>query len=237
MRDIIFTNVLESERPGGCLKLDSQNVPKPTVKRLAMYHRCLESMIRNGRTNVSSKDIADLLGIKSSQVRKDLSYFGEFGKRGVGYSADRLLEGVSQILGMRKNWNFCIVGMGNLGMALANYAGLEKSGFFVRALFDNNPSKIGLPMPGELTIEPVNRLKRLVHEREISIGVIAVPGEVAQEIVDLLIASGVRGIINFAPVRLSIPEGVSIEDIDISVTFRSLAFSMSLDQVRQGKRI
>lgn len=233
-RDIIFTNgiSLVFRRLTG---LDNQKIPKPTIKRLAVYYRCLENILFSGKASVSSKEIADELGIKASQVRKDLSYFGEFGRRGVGYSTQQLLESVSDILGMRKIWNVCIVGMGNLGMALAVYPGLSKSGFFIKALFDNNPNKIGIPIPNDLSIEPISILKSVVKERAINMGVITVPAEVAQETADALVDAGVQGIVNFAPVRLNLPDSVNVEEIDISVSFRSLAFSISLHSGRRRR--
>lgn len=207
--------------------MNSEKIPKPTIKRLMIYHRCLESMVLNGTTKASSKDIADNLGIKASQVRKDLSYFGEFGKRGVGYDLEQLINSLGGILGIHKLWNFSITGMGNLGMALANYPGLVRAGFLLKALFDNDSRKIGTVSSG-LTIEPLTKVNELIKEKEIDIGVITVPAQAAQSVADTLVEAGVRGIVNFAPVRLSLPESVSVEEIDISVSFRSLAFNMDL---------
>jgi len=215
--------------------MDSRRIPKPTIKRLAVYHRCLENLVISGVPSVSSKDLAERLGIKASQVRKDLSYFGEFGKRGVGYGTELLLDSISEILGIRKKWNTCIVGMGNLGMALANYPGLSSSGFITRALFDNNPNKIGIPMPDDLVIESTSLLKEIVRERNIEIGVITVPASAAQSTAELLIEARIKGMVNFAPVRLSLPPDVKNEEIDISVSFRSLAFNMTFGSSRRGK--
>ncbi|HNU23777.1 MAG TPA: redox-sensing transcriptional repressor Rex [Mesotoga sp.] len=216
--------------------MDNTKIPKPTIKRLAVYHRCLENMVISGVASVSSNDLAERLGIKASQVRKDLSYFGEFGKRGVGYSTKHLLDSISEILGIRKKWKTCIVGMGNLGMALANYPGLENSGFISKALFDNNPNKIGIPMPNDLVIESTEVLEEIVKKRQIEIGVITVPANAAQIIADLLADAGVKGIVNFAPIRLTLPPGISNEEIDISVSFRSLAFNMTFGSSRKGRR-
>ncbi|MGC9322808.1 MAG: redox-sensing transcriptional repressor Rex, partial [Kosmotogaceae bacterium] len=168
-------------------------------------------------------------------VRKDLSYFGEFGKRGVGYGTELLLDSISEILGIRKKWNTCIVGMGNLGMALANYPGLSNSGFIAKALFDNNPNKIGIPMPNDLVIESTSLLKEIVRERNIEIGVITVPASAAQSTAELLIEAGIKGMVNFAPVRLSLPPEVRNEEIDISVSFRSLAFNMTFGSSKRGR--
>jgi len=215
--------------------MDSRRIPRPTIKRLAVYHRCLENLVISGVPSISSKDLAERLGIKASQVRKDLSYFGEFGKRGVGYGTELLLDSISEILGIRKRWNTCIVGMGNLGMALANYPGLAGSGFITRALFDNNPNKIGIPMPNDLIIESTSLLKNIVRERNIEIGVITVPANAAQSTAELLIDASIKGIVNFAPVRLSLPPEVRNEEIDISVSFRSLAFSMTFGSSGRGR--
>jgi redox-sensing transcriptional repressor len=216
--------------------MDSRKIPKPTIKRLAIFHRCLENLVISGVSSISSKDFADRLGIKASQVRKDLSYFGEFGKRGVGYNTELLLDSISEILGIRKRWNTCIVGMGNLGMALANYPGLSKSGFVAKALFDNNPNKIGMPMPNNLAIESTAKLKEIVKSRNIEIGVITVPASAAQSTADLLTEAGIKGIVNFAPIRLSLPQEIINEEIDISASFRSLAFSMTYGSSKKGRK-
>lgn len=208
--------------------MDGSNVPKPTVKRLAIYYRCVEKLMEKGKESVSSQDIALKLGLKASQVRKDLSYFGEFGKRGVGYDTESLFDNIGEILGMKRRWNVCIVGIGNLGLALANYPALTRSGFYVKALLDNDTNKIGIPMPGDLYIEDVKDMKEIIKKRNIDVGVITVTADNAQTSVDKLVESGIKGIINFAPVKLAVPKSVKLEEIDISVAFRSLAFQINL---------
>ena len=208
--------------------MEGVNVPKPTVKRLALYYRCIEKMLETGRENVSSQDIAVKLELKASQVRKDLSYFGEFGKRGVGYDAESLFDNIGEILGMKRRWNVCVIGIGNLGLALANYPALTRSGFYIKALLDSDNNKIGIPMPGDLYIEDVKNMKNIVKSRNIDVGVITVTADSAQEIADQLVEAKIKGIINFAPLKLVVPKDVRLEEIDISVAFRSLAFQINL---------
>ncbi|AKI96965.1 redox-sensing transcriptional repressor rex [Kosmotoga pacifica] len=202
-------------------------IPKPTIKRLAVYYRCLENLIKSGKETVSSQELGTYLNIKASQVRKDLSYFGEFGKRGIGYQTRRLLDGIAEILGIKRTWNVCIVGAGNLGIALANYPGLSKGGYHVKVIFDNNPAKIGMKLQNGLIVEDLKNFEKVTKEKEIHIGVITVPAESAQQVADIMLSSGIKGIINFAPVKLSIPKKIPVEEIDISLTFRALSFQIS----------
>lgn len=187
--------------------------------------------------NISSKEFGERLGIKASQVRKDLSYFGEFGKRGVGYNTVKLLDSVGEILGIKKTWNVVIVGAGNLGKALCNFEPLEESGFIIKGVFDRDKNKIGKRANSNLNIKDVKELNDFVKDNKIDIGVIAVPAESAQKIADNLVSLNIKGIINFAPVKLKLPEKIKIEDLDISVLFRSLSFQISMEQrsLRKGQ--
>jgi len=208
----------ESVERGGTVK-----IPKPTVKRLGLYYRCLSNYRESGVDFVSSQDIAEKLNIKPSQVRKDLSYFGEFGKRGLGYDVKKLLNEIAHIIGVNKEWNVAIVGAGNLGSALTSYPGLSKHKFRVVALFDNNQQKIGKKVSG-ITVYDISDLERTVNELKIEIGVIAVPEFAAQHVAELLEKSGIKGIVNFAPVRLR--TNVPVEDVDITLSFETIAYNV-----------
>lgn len=196
-------------------------IPKPTVKRLGLYYRCLLRFKEESVNFVSSKDIADRLNIKPSQVRKDLSYFGEFGKRGIGYNVKKLSDEVAHIIGVNKEWNVAIIGAGNLGKALANYPGLLKHKFKVVAIFDSDREKVGKKI-GEITVSHINELKKLTDELDIEIAVIAVPEIAAQMVTQEIEAAGVKGIVNFSPVKIKTK--LPVEDVDITLSFETLSY-------------
>ena len=202
-------------------------IPKPTVRRLAIYYRCLTKLKDNSLEKTSSKEMADLLGIKASQVRKDLSYFGEFGKRGVGYNVDKLAFKLKEILGLKKNWNVAIVGSGNLGSAIANYAGLEKNGFKIISAFDVDEKKVGKMIVPGVTIQRLNEIEKNIKENHIEIAILTVPVNAAQEVTDRLINCGIKGILNFTPTSISTPEDVSVEDVDFVISMKSLTFEIA----------
>lgn len=204
----------------------TSRISKQTIKRLAIYYRYLEKLHKEGRRTVSSHEIGEELGLKASQVRKDLSYFGGFGKRGVGYEIRTLALKVSKILGLTRSWNVCIVGAGNLGRALLRFPGLKEKGFRIVSVFDKDSAKIGKPVERDLVVIDVKRLSEIVKVEQIEIGVITTPAADAQEVAELLSKSGVKGIINFAPAKVSVPETASLEEIDISVAFSSVAFGI-----------
>ncbi len=202
-------------------------IPKPTVKRLAIYYRCLVKMKENGTEKTSSKEISEALGLKSTQVRKDLSYFGEFGKRGVGYDVEKLAFKLKEILGLKRNWNIAIVGAGNLGSAIANYAGMEKNGFKVVAAFDVDNNKIGkMIMPG-VNVSNISDMKNKLEEENVEIAILAVPASSAQKTAEELVSYGIHGILNFTPTSLSLPEEISVEDVDFVISLKSLTFEIS----------
>ncbi|MEJ5257829.1 MAG: redox-sensing transcriptional repressor Rex [Fervidobacterium sp.] len=198
-------------------------IPKPTVKRLGLYYRCLSRYKEEGVNFVSSQDIAERLNIKPSQVRKDLSYFGNFGKRGLGYSVNKLLGEIAFIIGVNKEWNVAIIGAGNLGSALANYPGLLKHKFNVVAIFDNDREKVGKKIGG-ITVTHISDLKEMVQEKNIEIAVIAVPESAAQYVAEQVEDSGVKGIVNFSPIKLRV--NIPVEDVDITLSFETLAYTI-----------
>jgi redox-sensing transcriptional repressor len=203
---------------------DSHNiVPKAAATRLSLYLRHLESLRITGAATTSSKDLAKALGVTAAQVRKDLGYFGQFGFPGIGYKIENLIVEIRKILGTNRIWNVALVGFGSLGKALFRYRGFEKQGFRITAIFDNNPAVIGQPIGG-LLVKGISHLARSVSEGDISLGIMAVPAESAQEVADQLVHAGISGIFNFAPVVLSLPENVAYVSIDLTVQLEQLSF-------------
>lgn len=202
-------------------------IPRPTVKRLSLYLRELEALRDRSLETVSSKQLGDALGLTDAQVRKDLAFFGQFGHPGIGYKAEELIRELRKILGTDRQWNACIVGAGNIGRALMPYARFRRKGFDIVAVFDSDPAVHGHMIAGH-KVRPTSDLKQLVQERNILIGIIAVPSDAAQGVADQLIAAGVRGILNFAPVRLEVHDQVSVLSVDFSLSLEQLAFQVSL---------
>ncbi len=198
-------------------------IPKPAVKRLAVYYRCLERLKGEGKEYTSSKEMAQRLGIKACQIRKDLSYFGEFGKRGVGYNIEKLMEKLKEILGIEKMWKVVIIGAGNLGKALAGYAMLKEHGFEVVALFDVDRRKVGKKV-NNIEVLHMDDLERFVKENNVRIAILSVPRNAAQEAAERVEAAGIEGIVNFSPVVLK--TSVPVENVDISISLKSLTFQI-----------
>src|SRR5947207_11077866 len=208
---------------------DARRIPEATVARLPLYYRALLETADADIGTVSSERLAELAGVNAAKVRKDLSYLGSYGTRGVGYDVDYLLHEISRELGLTRDWPVAIVGIGNLGRALANYRGFGARGFRIVALVDADQDLVGKEV-GDLTIEPIASLARLVEERKITIGMIATPAPVAQEVADQLVAAGVRSILNFAPAVLTVPAGVSMRKVDLAIELQILSFY----QLRRG---
>lgn len=202
-------------------------IPKPTVKRLSLYLRELDVLAEREQETISSKQLAAALGLTDAQVRKDLAYFGQFGHPGIGYRVDELIGRLKKILGTDRNWNAAVVGAGNIGRAVMPYARFARKGFDIVAVFDNDPKVVGTEVAGH-KVRPMRDLAKLVKDREIKIGIVAVPAAAAQEVADALIDAGVRGILNFAPVRLDIHDEVSVVSVDFLLSLEQLAFQISL---------
>jgi redox-sensing transcriptional repressor len=200
-----------------------RGVPDATVARLPIYLRALTALAEDGVTTVSSEELAAAAGVNSAKLRKDLSYLGSYGTRGVGYDVDYLVYQVSRELGLTKDWPVVIVGLGHLGHALANYGGFASRGFAIRALVDAAPETVGAKIAG-LSVCPLDDLEELVSKHHIAIGVIATPATVAQEICDRLVGAGVSSILNFAPVVLVVPDEVEVRKVDMSIELQILAF-------------
>jgi len=213
-----------------------RSIPEATVARLPIYLRCLVDMAERGTHTVSSEQLAEAAGVNSAKVRKDLSYLGSYGTRGVGYDVEYLIYQVRRELGLEQDWAVAIVGVGNLGHALANYHGFGERGFRVVALLDADPAKVGERI-GDLTVEHIDDLDRIVKEEQVAIGVVSTPATSAQEVCDRLVAAGVASILNFAPAHVQVPPGVSLRKVDLSTELQILSFHeqrrAALDLVRQ----
>ncbi|MGB4492455.1 MAG: redox-sensing transcriptional repressor Rex [Halanaerobiales bacterium] len=204
----------------------SNYIPKATIERLPLYYRCLEKLSAYEQDEVvSSRELGERLGIPPTQVRKDLSYYGEFGRRGVGYDIEDLKKSLAKILGINKTWPAVLVGAGNLGRALVNYEGFQKMGLQITDVIDADLDKIGNNV-GEITVRSTKDLAEIVKNKQVKIGIIAVPVNAAQEVTDLLIAAGIKSIWNFAPTRLVVPEGILVRNEDLSVGIVSLIYHL-----------
>ncbi len=191
--------------------------------RLPVYLRALVDIAEIGTATVSSDDLAAAAGVNSAKVRKDLSYLGSYGTRGVGYDVAYLIHQIRRELGLTQHWSILIVGIGNLGQALANYDGFTERGFRVAALVDADPAKVGQNVGG-LEIQSVSALPRLVKAHDVAIGVIATPAAVVQEVADQMVHAGIRSILNFAPAVITVAPGVSVRKVDLAIELQILAF-------------
>src|SRR5437763_16648208 len=193
-----------------------RRIPEATVARLPLYLRSLLEAAEAKTTTVSSERLAEMAGVNAAKVRKDLSYLGSYGTRGVGYDVEYLLFQISRELGLTQDWPVAIVGVGNLGHALANYRGFSARGFRVVALVDADTEKVGERV-GELAVRHLDELPRIAADESVAIGIIATPAAAAQEVADRLVAAGVSAILNFAPAVLTVPEGVWLRKVDLSI--------------------
>jgi redox-sensing transcriptional repressor len=210
-----------------------RTIPEATVARLAVYLRVLTGLVDGGRSTVSSGELASAAGVNPAGLRKDLSHLGPCGVRGVGYEVRTLRDRIARVLGVERSRACVLVGIGNLGAALADYAGFGTRGFEVVGLFDAAAGRVGQRIGGSV-VRPVEELEDVVAETRASIGVITTPAEVAQSVCDRLAAAGVRSILNFAPVTLSAPPGVDVRQVDLSVELQVLAFLGSQRTVPEG---
>lgn len=201
-------------------------ISKATIDRLPLYFRTLRLAQDEGIDIISSDELGRRLGITPEQIRKDLASFGQFGKKGVGYYVNELKRNVGEILGLDNHWNIAVIGIGHLGVALANYQNFVTLGFNLVALFDQNPDVIGSTV-NHVNVEDIKDLDEIIKERKVHIGIIAVPAAFAQEIADKLVAAGVRGIWNFAPVKMKVPDTMHIVNEDLSVGLSSLSYHIT----------
>ncbi len=202
---------------------NKRRIPEATVARLPVYLRSLLEVAETKAPTISSERLAELAGVNAAKVRKDLSYLGSYGTRGVGYEVEYLLFQISRELGLTQDWPVAIVGIGNLGHALANYRNFSARGFRIVALLDADPAKVGEQVAG-LRIRSLDDLDDVVATDGVAIGIIATPAHVAQDVADRLVAAGVTSILNFAPAVLNVPEGVSLRKVDLSIELQILSF-------------
>ena len=200
-------------------------IPEATIIRLSVYSRHLTEVDRKGIITTSSGDIAEGVGVSPAQVRKDLAYFGEFGTRGVGYNVKDLRQHILKILGLSADWSVCLVGAGNLGLALSSYKGFRERRFIITSIFDSDPKKVGT-MIGKVEVMPMENLIEVAKQNQTRIGNLAVPAPAAQEIADKLIEAGVQAILNFAPTILNIPPQIELRNVDLAVNLEVLTFNV-----------
>ena len=205
-------------------------IPVPAVRRLSLYLRQLEAFKRKDRRTISSKQLGESLGLTDAQVRKDLAYFGQFGHPGIGYRVEELISQVRHILGTDKTWNVLLVGAGNLGRALMAYNGFEAKGFALVAVFDNDPNKVGRQI-NRYTVQPLDQLQETIRQQSIRLAILAVPADHAQQVADQLVEAGIRGLLNFAPVSITVPPDIALNAVDLAVQLEQLSFQISLSRL------
>lgn len=203
-----------------------KRIADSTVRRLSAYLRFLEDFEGRGLTTISSDELARRGGTTSAQVRKDLSFFGSFGKRGLGYSVPELAVRLREILGLERQWKVIIIGAGKIGAALVAYRGFRQRGFHILAAYDTNPDKIGKPLEG-IPVRDIAHLERDVHREKPDIAVLTVPGEHAQAVVDRVVRAGIKAVMNFAPVQLQVPPDVTLKTVNMAMELEGLSFALS----------
>ncbi|HGY54347.1 MAG TPA: redox-sensing transcriptional repressor Rex [Caldithrix abyssi] len=203
-----------------------KKISDSTISRLSTYYRTLNRLIDQGVKTVSSDTIAEINDITSAQVRKDLSFFGAFGKRGLGYNTEALKEEISRILGLKKTWNVALAGVGNIGKALIDYEEFRKQGFIITALFDRDEKKVGKEIKG-LKIHHIENVCQITREKNIEIAIIAVPAKNAQDVVDQFITCGVRAFLNFAPITIKVPPNVQVKNENMSIELEALSYYLT----------
>lgn len=203
--------------------MKEQTISKATIDRLPLYFRILRLAQDEGVDVISSEALGSRLNITPEQIRKDLTSFGQFGKKGVGYYVNELKRSIGDILGLSRRWNIAVVGIGHLGAALANYQNFTNLGFNLVALFDTDPAVIGKVI-NHIKVDDMENLQKIIAEKNVNIGVIAVPAVFAQDVADKLVAAGVKGIWNFAPIRMNVPEGIQLVNEDLSVGLSKLSY-------------
>jgi redox-sensing transcriptional repressor len=203
-----------------------KKISESAVRRLSLYLRLLQEADAAGAETISSGQLAERGGTTSAQVRKDLSLFGSFGKRGLGYSVHELLGRIRDILGLQRHWRVALIGAGKLGSALFSYRDFEARGFEIKAVFDRDPEKVGTALGG-LTVRADEEMDRALREEAVEIAIVAVPGDAAQQVVDRVVKAGVGAVLNFAPVRLKVPRGVTLRNVDVTLELEGLSFALN----------
>ena len=207
------------------------NIPNVVIDRLPTYARALKLLEREGREVASSQELGTQLGVTPAQIRKDLSYFGRFGKQGRGYNVRRLLSELRQILGLDQQWTLALVGVGNLGRAILTYGGFAPEGFYIVEAFDASPEVVGQRV-GEVLVRHVNEMTRVLSRSPVDIGIVSVPASAAQEAIDTLVSCGVKAILNYAPVAARVRQGIHMRSIDPVLALQSMTFHLKDQKVQ-----
>lgn len=205
---------------------EKNRISEAVIRRMPKYYRYLKEMRENGVKRISSRELSKKMGLTASQIRQDFNCFGGFGQQGYGYNVDELYEEIQKILGLDREYNMIVIGAGNLGQALANYNGFEQEGFKIRALFDINPRLVGISIRG-IPILDIDQIENFLSKYEVHIAAICTPKKTAQEIVDKLVECGVKGIWNFAPVDVDVPDDVVVENVHLSDTLYTISLRMN----------
>lgn len=200
--------------------------PDVVIRRLPLYARSLRYLLEEGIHSVSSQELGERINVTAAQIRKDLSYFGEFGKQGIGYDVEKLLNHIERILGLTQSWPVVLIGVGYLGQAIARYEGFHTQGLQIVGLFDTDASKVGHSV-GDLTIKDYTQLAEVVREHQVRLAIIAVPAAQAQSVADALVVAGVRALLNYAPVILQVPEDVWVRYIDPVAVLHSMTYYLA----------
>jgi len=208
------------------LKNGSKKISESTIKRLSLYYRALSLLEKENYETISSKELAKREKLTPAQVRKDLSFFGSFGTRGLGYPVSELKLRISQILGVDREWRIAMVGVGNIGSALVSYKEFQKQGFSIKLVFDNDQRKIGSNHKG-LIVSDIKDMPQLLREHRIEMVILAVPAIVAQYLVDEVVAAGIKAILNFAPINLQVPDDVYLRNENMAMELEYLSFALS----------
>jgi len=204
----------------------TRKISESTIHRLSIYYRALVALERDNYTTISSKELAKREKLTPAQVRKDLSFFGSFGTRGLGYPVAELKNRIAEILGLTRLWNVALIGVGNIGSALAQYKEFAKQGFNIKLVFDNDQRKIGSNHKG-IIVSDIRDFKRLVQAEKVDIVIIAVPAQAAQAICDEVVSAGIKAILNFAPINLKVPDDVILRNQNMCIELEHLAFALS----------
>jgi redox-sensing transcriptional repressor len=214
--------------------MKSEKISELTTNRLSVYLRCLNLLSAAGIKTVSSQSLAEQFNLNSAQIRKDLAYFGEFGKRGVGYFVEDLRKHIIEILGLEVGHRVGIIGAGNLGTALAKYKGFKDSGFDVIALFDNDKTKINQHIgQNQIIVHDVKKMARVIRDEKIDVVVIAVPARAAQKVLNQAMSAGIKAVLNFAPARLNARPDVKIKTVDLTISLESLSYFLARPQINR----
>ena len=208
-------------------------IPDIVIRRLPIYAQTLSFLSNEGITTVNSSELGSRIGVTAAQIRRDLSYFGEFGKQGKGYNVQFLLNEVRKILHLGRSWGVALVGVGKLGQAIANYGGFKEKGFDIAALFDSHPSKVGTEMAGK-PIFHVSKIPEIVSEMGLNVAIVAVPASTAQEVVNLLVRAGVKAILNYAPISVQVPPNVKLRSLDPIAALQSMTYYLQPGEEARG---